>query len=166
MAPAPDAPLLRRTRWRLALWSGGATLVTMVVLGLLLYGILIRTLTTDSEARLRGQANEIQGAVGRLGGNVLRFLARDGGPLGGPRTGGPGAGTVTIVVQPDGDVHGVVPRDLVAEVPVDAGIQAALAGNDDVRTVTLAGTPFRSGAADTIEDVRALETIYQVFVRG
>ncbi|HET7684833.1 MAG TPA: HAMP domain-containing sensor histidine kinase [Candidatus Limnocylindria bacterium] len=142
-ARAPDAPLLRRTRWRLALWSGGATLATMVILGLLLYAILNRTLAADSEARLRGQANEIQAAVGRLGGNVLRFLTRDDGPLGGPRAGGPGAGTTTIVVQPDGEAHGVVPRDLVGEVPVDVGVQAALAGSDDVRTVSLAGTPFR-----------------------
>lgn len=142
-ARTPDAPLLRRTRWRLALWSGGATLATMLLLGLLLYVILNRTLVADSEARLRRQANEIQAAVGRLGGNVLRFLAREDGPLAGPRAGGPGAGTTTIVVRPDGEAYGVVPRDLVGEVPVTAGVEAALSGAEDVRTVTLADTPFR-----------------------
>lgn len=139
----PDAPLLRRTRWRLALWSGGATLATLVVLGVLLYVILNRTLSADSEARLRNQANEIQQAVDRFGGNALRFLTRDDGPLGGPRVGGPGAGTTTIAVRADGQAFGVVPRELVDELPVRDAFEAALAGADDVRTVTLADTPFR-----------------------
>jgi signal transduction histidine kinase len=138
-----DAPLLRRTRWRLALWSGGATLATLVVLGLLLYVILNRTLSADSEARLRSQADEIQQAVSRFGGNGLRFLTRDDGPLGGPRVGGPGAGTTTIAVRADGQAFGVVPRELVDELPVQDAFEAALAGADDVRTVTLADTPFR-----------------------
>ena len=142
-ARTPDAPLLRRTRWRLALWSGGATLATLVVLGVLLYVILDRTLSADSEARLRNQANEIQQTVDRFGGNGLRFLTRDDGPLGGPRVGGPGAGTTTIAVRADGQAFGVVPRELVDELPVQDGFEAALAGADDVRTVTLAGTPFR-----------------------
>lgn len=142
-ARTADAPLLRRTRWRLALWSGGATLATLVVLGVLLYVILNRTLSADSEVRLRNQADEIQQAVDRFGGNALRFLTRDDGPLGGPRVGGPGAGTTTIAVRADGQAFGVVPRDLVGELPVQDGFEAALAGVDDVRTVTLAGTPFR-----------------------
>src|SRR5699024_10710519 len=41
--PAPlrsggsDGPLLRRARWRLAAWSGGATLATLALLGVVLY---------------------------------------------------------------------------------------------------------------------------------
>ena len=139
----PDAPLLRRTRWRLALWSGGATLATLAVLGILLYVVLNRTLSADSEARLKNQAEEIQQGVARFGGNALRFLTRDDGPLGGPRVGGPGAGTTTIAVREDGRAFGVVPRELVGELPVQDGFEAALAGADDVRTVTLAETPFR-----------------------
>ncbi|MEO8245575.1 MAG: ATP-binding protein [Chloroflexota bacterium] len=134
---------MRRTRWRLALWSGGATLATLVVLGILLYVVLNRTLSADSEARLRNQADEIQQAVDRIGGNALRFLTRDDGPLGGPRVGGPGAGTTTIAVRADGRAFGVVPRELVDELPVQAAFEAALGGADDVRTVTLANTPFR-----------------------
>jgi signal transduction histidine kinase len=139
----PDASLLRRTRWRLALWSGGATLATMLVLGLLVFAALNRTLAADSERRLVDRAAEVQAAVRHTGGDALRLLRRADGPIGRPLVGGPGSGTTTIVVQPDGDAFGLVPREIAAELPVADGFQAARSGAADVRIATLGGTPFR-----------------------
>ena len=44
---SPDAALLRRVRWRLVLWSGGTTLVVLIVLGSALYATLANYLAAD-----------------------------------------------------------------------------------------------------------------------
>ncbi len=132
----PDAPLLRRTRWRLALWSGGATLATLLALGFLLYVAIDRSLVADSEGRLAQRASAVR-ADPRL------LIDRDDGPRG-PRVAGPGAGTIAIVIQPNGRAFGTPPSELASALPVTAAFEAVLAsGNVDVRTATLAGTPFR-----------------------
>ncbi len=138
-----DAPLLGRTRWRLALWSGGATLATLIALGFLLYVAIDRSLVADSEQRLTDRASDIQNQVNVHGPDALRFLLSDQGPVGRPQAGGPGAGTTTIVIQPTGRAFGLVPRELVNDLPVASGFDAARGGQVDTRTVTLAGTPFR-----------------------
>jgi signal transduction histidine kinase len=143
VSTAADAPLLRRTRLRLALWSGGATLATLIALGFLLYVAIDRSLVADSEQRLAGRAGEVQDEVQLHGAGALRFLLSDDGPVGRPQAGGPGAGTTTIVIQPTGRAFGLVPRELVNDLPVASGFQAARAGGVDIRNVSLAGTPFR-----------------------
>ena len=44
--------LIRRTRWRLVLWSGASTLVVLLVLGAALYAAVARTLVTASVDKL------------------------------------------------------------------------------------------------------------------
>ena len=94
-------------------------------------------------ARLSDRASEIQNELDVHGPDALRFLLSDQGPVGRPQAGGPGAGTTTIVIQPTGRAFGLVPRELVNDLPVASGFDAAKAGQVDIRTVALAGTPFR-----------------------
>ena len=51
-ANGSDGPMLRRARLRLAAWSGGATLATLIVLGIALYLGLSAALSGSSAAQL------------------------------------------------------------------------------------------------------------------
>ena len=64
---APDAPLLRRTRWRLALISAAATLATLLVLGAALYLAVNATLSGAAVSALRQQAAGPQVEAGPRG---------------------------------------------------------------------------------------------------
>ncbi len=48
--------MLRRTRLRLALWSGGTTLVVLLILGVIVYAFVAQQLARDSEEQLRTRA--------------------------------------------------------------------------------------------------------------
>ena len=54
-----EARLLRRVRIQLALWSGGITLALLVLLGIVLYVAVDRSLSTQGTAELVSQANQI-----------------------------------------------------------------------------------------------------------
>ncbi len=177
----PDAPLLRQTRLRLALWSGGATLATLLALGVLLYVAIDRSLVADSEQRLAQRADAVQTAVRRFGPDPRVLLDSQEGP-GGSRVAGPGAGTTTIVIQPSGKAYGRVPPDLVSQLPVVAAFQEVMRSSQtDVRTVTLADTSFRvrsepiqiNGASWVLQildsraaELRTLVTAIRVLVIG
>lgn len=47
---------MRRTRLRLALWSGGTTLVVLLLLGVIVYAFVAQQLARDSEEQLRARA--------------------------------------------------------------------------------------------------------------
>ena len=49
-AAAADGALIRRTRWRLVAWSGGLTLVILLVLGVAVARAVDSSLATSSEA--------------------------------------------------------------------------------------------------------------------
>ena len=55
----PDALLLRRTRWRLIAWSGGATLVALVVLGVAIYWAVATSLASVATAQLQDRAAQL-----------------------------------------------------------------------------------------------------------
>ena len=124
-----ESRLLRRVRIQLALWSGGITLALLVVLGVVLYVAVDRSLSSSGTAELIGQANSI---TGRPPG------PNDELPTGGFIFGGPGSGTLTLVL----DDLGVpirqgppVPEGL----PVLASVDAARAtGKRDIREATVA----------------------------
>jgi signal transduction histidine kinase len=131
---SPDSRLLRRVRWQLVLWSGGATLVVLIVLGTLLYGIVARSLAQNSEAQLQTRCNGLVDAV--QGGRPLDR------PLLGLAFGGQGSGTIAFVVGPQGASIG--PQDLdVPGLPDPTGVAAARTAGSDVRTATILGTPVR-----------------------
>ena len=128
-----EAGLLRRVRLQLALWSGGITLVLLLVLGGAVYIAVDRSLSNSGTAQLVSQANQI--TRGRPGPNQL--------PEAGFIFGGPGSGTLTMVVDDQGDPvgnGGRIPRGL----PVQASIDAAReTGQRDIREATV---PIVTGA--------------------
>ena len=60
MTVSSDARLLRRTRLRLILWSGGSTLVLLAILSALLYWAVSEKLRTESIHQLRERAANLQ----------------------------------------------------------------------------------------------------------
>jgi len=141
-AMMPDeAGLLRRVRLQLALWSGGVTLVLLVLLGTVLYVAVDRSLSNSGTAQLIDQATRLTG--GRRGPDEL--------PEAGFNFGGPASGTFAMVVDAQGDPvvrTGRIPSGL----PVMASIDAARAsGVRDIReaTVTIGGGPSVDEVTDT-----------------
>ncbi len=133
-----ESALLRRTRLRLMLWSGGLTLVVLVILGGAVYLTVSRALAAGGEAVLRDRA-----------GDVARFVSGPGpgqrpgrSPIG-VSFGGRGSGTLAIVVQPDGTVLGVDTESELEGIPDESGIAAAREGLVDVRTAQLGEIPVR-----------------------
>jgi signal transduction histidine kinase len=129
-----DAALLRRTRLRLLAWSGGLTLLILVLLGALVYGAVSRSLAGRSTAVLEGQAADAARVLSRPGPLADR-------PPFGIRFGGEGSGTITIAIRPDGTSLGRL--DEVEGLPVEASADAARDGGTDVRETTVADTPIR-----------------------
>jgi signal transduction histidine kinase len=146
-APALDAPLLRRTRWRLTAWSAGATLLTLVVLSVALYASLNAALSGSSEKRLRDQAENARELIQRYGDQALATVLGgrfgDNEHFGTPQFGGPAAGTVSILVSPANQVIGQLPEDLARELPIGSSVAAARQGVADVRYASLDDTPVR-----------------------
>jgi signal transduction histidine kinase len=124
---AEEASLLRRVRLQLVLWSGGITLVLLLVLGGAVYIAVDRSLSTSGTAQLVSQANQITG--GRPGPNQL--------PEAGFIFGGPGSGTLTMVVNDEGDPVGPggrIPSGLPVQDSIDAARQS---GHRDIREATV-----------------------------
>jgi two-component system sensor histidine kinase CiaH len=132
-----DARLLRSVRWRLVAWSGGVTLVVLLLIGVALYVAVERSLAVTATAELRMRA-----------GQVARQIAIAGRP--GPRPGlvfGDTSGTVTLVVAPDGETVVNLPAgvSLLPGFPIEAAVSSAQGtAREDVRTTTNAeGVPIR-----------------------
>lgn len=123
-----EARLLQRVRLQLALWSGGVTLVLLLLLGAVLYIAVDRSLSNSGTAQLVNQANRLTG--GRPGPDEL--------PEGGFNFGGPGSGTFTMVLDQTGVPVG--PGDRIPQgLPVVASLAAARnTGTVDIREATVA----------------------------
>jgi signal transduction histidine kinase len=133
-AQKADARLVRGVRWRLVLWSGGATLVVLVVLGIALYVAVANSLRATGTAQLQLRADAL-----------VDYLAHEG--RGQPPLeitfGGRTPGTFAFVRDPnDRDLR---PRFLPSfeGLPDDEAMRQASATGTDVREVDLAGVPFR-----------------------
>jgi two-component system, OmpR family, sensor histidine kinase CiaH len=129
-----DAALVRRTRLRLVAWSGGLTLLLIVLLGGAVYWAVAGSLESRGTSLLADRATEIARSLGR-GGRMSGL-----GMVFGGRT----SGTVALIVAPDGSPMGDVQVN-VTGLPDQAGVAAArvAASATDVRNVTLADTPVR-----------------------
>jgi signal transduction histidine kinase len=141
-----DARLLQRVRLQLALWSGG---VTLVLLLLPRRGPLHRSGSLAVEFRDRRSSST------RRTGSRAAAPGRTPCQEGGFNFGGPGSGTFTMVLDQDGDPVGPggrIPQGL----PVVASIDAARAtGQTDIReaTVPIGGNPIEEA---TLTPVRVL----------
>lgn len=133
-AGAGDAALLRRTRVRLLAWSAGLTILILVLLGTLVYGAVSRELANRGTAVLEARAEEVARIISRPGPLPDR-------PPFGLTFGGEQSGTLTLAVRPDGTSLGRL--DEVEGLPVEASVEAARAGGQDVRESLIEETPVR-----------------------
>ena len=122
-----EADLLRRVRIQLVLWSGGVTLALLVLLGIVLYVAVDRSLSTQGTAELVSQANQLTRTPPSPGEELA---------TGGFIFGGPASGTIAMVLDEQG-VPG--PRQRVpGGLPVEASVDAARAsGERDIREATV-----------------------------
>jgi two-component system sensor histidine kinase CiaH len=123
-----EARLLRRVRLQLAVWSGGITLALLVVLGIVLYVAVDRSLSSQGAAQLVSQANQITRTPPAPGEEL---------PAGGFIFGGPASGTFAMVLDKGGDPVGPGAR-IPGGLPVVASVEAARStGKRDVREATV-----------------------------
>jgi two-component system sensor histidine kinase CiaH len=139
-----EAQLLRRVRIQLVLWSGGVTLALLVLLGIVLYVAVDRSLSTQGTAELVSQANQLTRTPPNPGDEL---------PAGGFIFGGPASGTIAMVLDEQG-IPGLrqrVPDGL----PVTASVDAArTTGKRDIRE---ANVPIQVRSI-TVDGVRASVT--------
>jgi signal transduction histidine kinase len=158
---------------RLLLWSGGSTLVLLVVLGVTLAVVTAESLRRSSEQQLADRASQISHLV--TSGPPIAFPDL---PVG-PAFGGPESGTVAIVVEPNGMAHGL--GNLPVGLPNTDAVDAARRAGSDLRTAQVAGVPVRivtqviAGAptalvvqvvADITNEVRTVTTLVSILVVG
>jgi signal transduction histidine kinase len=169
-----DARLLRRTRLRLMALSGGITLVVLLVLGVGLYAAVSASLAASGESQLGRRADSLARALsGGRGMHDVRML--------GFRFGGDQAGTVAVLVRPDKSVLRPAELELPEGLPDEDGLEAAEAGESDVRTMAVAGTPVRvlsvpietsdgtyvlQVIGDRTSEVQILQTVLAVLLVG
>ena len=138
-----DARLLTRVRWRLVAWSAGSTLVLLLVLGTALYLSVNASLAAAGTAQLEAQARGLRSVLERLApGTEPHGEDHEGPPIGRPEFGGPGSGTISIVLAQNGEFVGATPVDT-TDLPVAAGVAAAAKGAIDVRVASVKGAPVR-----------------------
>ncbi len=137
---ATEAGLLRTVRVNLSLWSGGITLAVLVVLGVILYVAVARSLAASGTAQVEARADQITGQPP---------ADDEGFPTGGFIFGGAGSGTFALLANAQGlqvDLPGPgQPAVLPAGLPLQEGIAAVRAsGERDIRNATiLEDTPVR-----------------------
>lgn len=171
-ADAADGRLIRAVRRNLVLWSGGSTLLVLVVLAVALYAAVAGSLANAGIDQLDARMRLIKGERSNPG-DVTRL---------GFIFGGGGSGTYAIAIDPSGDVVSG-PRILPppAGLPDRAAIEAAALSGRDIRTKTVQGTPVRiltetirfEGQEYTLQVVqdrtaeqRTLETMLAVLIVG
>ncbi|MFI5039882.1 MAG: histidine kinase dimerization/phospho-acceptor domain-containing protein, partial [Solirubrobacterales bacterium] len=128
--------MLRRVGWSLVLFSGGTTLLILLVLGSLLYLRVTSSLETTGIVQLDARAASLR-----------QFLDTSDDPGDGAQTGivfgGGSSGTFAVIVGPDGrplvDADDVVPAGL----PNEDSVVAARVSGRDVREGVLENVPVR-----------------------
>jgi signal transduction histidine kinase len=147
--PTTDAALVRGVRWRLLAWSGGSTLVVLLVLGFVLYGAVASSLAKAATDQLEGRAKSVAGGVisgfpGNAPGDqpppdqaVTRVDAQPGLVIGGPAS-----GTLAVLTQGgDSDLGKGLPVDELVD--KSALVAASQSGEKVVSEATIAGVPWR-----------------------
>lgn len=129
---AEDSRLMRRVRWRLVAWSGGSTLLVLLLLGAAIYVATASSLTASGMAALQGRVDEYR--------SVLTGSAPDGDRSPADFVFGSG-GTIASAFFADGRVIRI-PGGFAATSVIDqAAARAADATGSDLRfrTITVEG---------------------------
>jgi signal transduction histidine kinase len=132
---ARDARMVRSVRWRLVLFSGGATLLVLLLLGVAIYTAVADSLATQGVAQLQERAR-----------SLTEFIEnpRRGDPPIDVLVGGRTSGTFAYLVDPKGISYR--PRTVrdIDGLPDPTAIDAARGGQRDIREVRAGeDTPFR-----------------------
>jgi signal transduction histidine kinase len=139
--PAADRGLLRRVRRRLVLWSGGITVVILLVLGTVVYVGVAGSLRATSETLLRERASQLA---------AVAITARDRPAPDQPGRlpvglvfGGRASGTLAVVITPDGGIVGGPPGFGAAPDP-DGAALARSGGTEVIREIRYGEVPIRA----------------------
>ena len=155
-----DARLLSRVRWRLVAWSAGSTFVLLLVLGTALYLSVDASLAAAGRSQLEAQARGLRGFLEHLPpGTEPGGEDHEGPAIGRAEFGGPGSGTISIVLDQDGDFVGTTPADT-TDLPVAAAVAGARADAVDVRLASVKGAPVRVWTE--VVDVSGVTHVVQV----
>jgi two-component system, OmpR family, sensor histidine kinase CiaH len=128
-----DARLIRSVRWRLVAWSGGTTLLVLIVLAVALYASVANSLASTGVSQLDNRAGDFQRYIetGRPG-------PGPGGPSPDFGFGGNEAGTFALLLGPQGDMlAGPGGFTVPAGLPDTTSIAEARAAGRDLRTSTI-----------------------------
>ena len=133
-AETADSALIRRVRRRLVLWSGGTTLLILVVLSIALYVAAAGSLANAGVAQLDARMSQMKGEQPDPE-DATRY---------GYIFGGPGSGTYGMILDPDGTVI-LGPRQPPppAGLPYAPGVEAAAKSGRDIQTSQIGNTPVR-----------------------
>jgi signal transduction histidine kinase len=145
--PTADAALVRRVRWRLLAWSGGSTLVVLLVLGSVLYAAVAGSLAKAATDQLYGRATSVvANAVNSFAGpypvppGFQGVTQVDGQP--GLVIGGPASGTVATLTQVNGpDIGAGAPGDEFIDKTALAAVSRT--GQASITEATIAGVSWR-----------------------
>jgi signal transduction histidine kinase len=186
--PRPESALLRRTRWRLIAWSGGTTLVVLLVLGIAIYVAAANSLAANGTDQLQSRVRDLA---------LSKLLTVSVGPAPGsiPVTsdpssagvvfGGEASGTLAQVVPlekfVDGPAMGVSIANETLDIPDATMLADVLNGRTVIRETSIDGTPLRILAApidtpigtyvavvigDRTSEVGTLQTLLVVLLGG
>ncbi len=145
-----DSALLRRTRLRLMAWSGGSTLVILVLLGAVIYGAASTRLAATGVDELRQRLDELAVTTSAKQAFTMRTpgvgVVSDPG-LPGVQLGGASSGTIAFMIAtlPPGTGSSRVypPMPGLAVPVVDPGLLATVATEPVVQETTIEGAPVR-----------------------
>ena len=155
-----DARLLSHVRWRLVAWSAGSTFILLLVLGTALYLSVDASLAAAGRSQLEAQARGLRSFLEHLPpGTEPGGESHEGPAIGRAEFGGPGSGTISIVLDQDGDFVGTTPADT-TDLPVAAAVAAARADAVDVRLASVKGAPVRVWTE--VVDVSGVTHVVQV----
>jgi len=130
---ARDAQLVRSVRWRLVLFSGGATLAVLLLLGIAIYTAVSSSLASQGVGQLDERAAPIVQWVKGGGAGPAPLALRFGG-----RT----TGTLAVLMDDD-DKYSRPEVNLPDGLPSLDSAKAARATGRDVRTMSAGGYPLR-----------------------
>jgi signal transduction histidine kinase len=131
-----DAALLRRTRLRLLAWSGGLTLLLLLLLGGALYTAASMSLAASNTDILAARADDLAHLLVTSGFVPDHFVL-------GPGFGDESSGSLAMIVRPDGSLIGPPGLPGAGDLPDAAAVAAAQTGRVDVRTAQEGDIPVR-----------------------